>query len=61
MRKSFDSLSTIVAEQLKHDPLSGHLFIFTSKAARSREGAVLRAWRPGHLGVAAKGASIPSF
>jgi transposase len=31
MRKSFDSLSTIVAEQLKHDPLSGHLFIFTSK------------------------------
>src|SRR4029079_16622677 len=27
MRKSFDSLSTIVAEQLKQDPLSGHLFI----------------------------------
>jgi transposase len=31
MRKSFDGLATIVAEQLKHDPLSGHLFIFTSK------------------------------
>ncbi len=31
MRKSFDSLAAIVAEHLKHDPLSGHLFIFTSK------------------------------
>lgn len=31
MRKSFDGLATIVAEQLKHNPLSGHLFIFTSK------------------------------
>lgn len=31
MRKSFDGLAAIVAEQLKHDPLSGHLFIFSSK------------------------------
>jgi transposase len=31
MRKSFDGLAAIVAEQLKLDPLSGHLFIFTSK------------------------------
>ena len=31
MRKSFDSLSAIVAEQLGYDPLSGHLFVFTSR------------------------------
>jgi len=31
MRKSFDSLSALVAEQLGHDPLSGHLFVFTSR------------------------------
>jgi transposase len=31
MRKSFDGLSAIVAEQLRQDPLSGHLFIFTSR------------------------------
>jgi transposase len=31
MRKSFDSLSALVADQLGHDPLSGHLFVFTSR------------------------------
>ena len=31
MRKSFDGLAAIVAEQLGHDPLSGHLFVFASK------------------------------
>jgi transposase len=31
MRKSFDGLAAIVAEQLQQDPLSGHLFIFASK------------------------------
>ena len=31
MRKSFDGLSAIVSEQLRQDPLSGHLFIFTSR------------------------------
>jgi transposase len=31
MRKSFDGLSALVAEQLGQDPLSGHLFIFTSR------------------------------
>jgi transposase len=33
MRKSFDSLSALVQEQLKLDPLSGHLFVFRSKRA----------------------------
>lgn len=31
MRKSFDSLAAIVREQLKHDPLCGHLFVFRSR------------------------------
>lgn len=31
MRKSFDSLAAIVQEQLKLDPLSGHLFVFRSR------------------------------
>ena len=31
MRKSFDGLSALVAEHLGQDPLSGHLFIFTSR------------------------------
>ena len=31
MRKSFDGLSALVVEQLGQDPLSGHLFIFTSR------------------------------
>ena len=36
MRKSFDGLSALVAEHLGQDPLSGHLFIFTSRR-RDRE------------------------
>ncbi|MEX2138903.1 MAG: IS66 family insertion sequence element accessory protein TnpB [Pirellulales bacterium] len=31
MRKSFDSLASVVADQLKLDPLSGHLFVFRSR------------------------------
>jgi transposase len=31
MRKSFDSLATLVRDHLKHDPLQGHLFVFRSK------------------------------
>lgn len=33
MRKSFDSLSALVSETLREDPLSGHLFVFRSKRA----------------------------
>ena len=31
MRRSFDGLAEIVRHQLKDDPLSGHLFIFTNR------------------------------
>ena len=30
LRKSFDSLAGVVRESLRLDPLSGHLFVFTS-------------------------------
>jgi transposase len=31
MRKSFDSLQTLVREQLELDAFAGHLFVFTSR------------------------------
>ncbi len=31
MRKGFDGLSALVSGQLKHDPLSGELFIFVGR------------------------------
>mgnify|MGYP000882391597 CR=1 FL=1 len=31
MRKGFDSLAALVREHLKHDPLSGHLFLFVGR------------------------------
>jgi transposase len=31
MRKSFDTLSALVAEKMKHDLFTGHLFLFVSK------------------------------
>jgi transposase len=32
MRKGFDSLAAVVREHLKHDPLSGSLFLFVSRS-----------------------------
>ena len=31
MRKGFDTLAALVREFLKHDPLSGHLFLFVGR------------------------------
>ena len=31
MRKGFDGLFGLVRDQLKQDPLSGHLFLFTNR------------------------------
>jgi transposase len=31
MRKGFDSLAALVRDHLKHDPLSGHLFLFVGR------------------------------
>jgi transposase len=36
MRKGFDGLALLVQERLKHDPHSGHLFVF-----RGRRGGLL--------------------
>jgi len=33
MRKSFDGLSAIVKNHFRHDPLSGHLFVFINRCA----------------------------
>jgi transposase len=31
MRKSFDTLAEVVRQHLRHDPLSGHVFVFRNK------------------------------
>ena len=31
MRKGFDTLATLVRTELRHDPLSGHLFLFVGR------------------------------
>jgi transposase len=38
MRKGFDGLALLVQETLKHDPHSGHLFVFRGR--RADQGAV---------------------
>jgi transposase len=43
MRKGFDGLALIVQETLKHDPHSGHLFVF-----RGRRGELIKClWHDG--------------
>jgi transposase len=44
MRKGFDTLAALVKEFLKHDPLSGHLFLFVS---RGRERLKILHWEGG--------------
>jgi transposase len=31
LRKSFDTLAEVVRQHLRHDPLSGHVFVFRNK------------------------------
>lgn len=51
MRKGFDGLFGLVRDQLGHDPLSGHLFLFTN---RSRTRLKVLAWDGSGLWVCAK-------
>jgi transposase len=44
MRKGFDTLAALVREFLKHDPLSGHLFLFVS---RGRDRLKILHWETG--------------
>lgn len=51
MRKGFEGLYGVVRDQLGHDPLSGHLFLFTNKT-RTRVKALV--WDGSGLWVCAK-------
>jgi transposase len=44
MRKGFDTLAALVREHLKHDPLSGHLFLFVG---RGRDRLKILHWENG--------------
>jgi len=51
MRKGFDGLYGLVRDELKHDPLSGHLFLFSNRG-RTRLKALV--WDGSGLWVCAK-------
>ena len=51
MRKGFDGLFGIVRDQLGHDPLSGHLFLFTNRTHTRLKALV---WDGSGLWVCAK-------
>lgn len=51
MRKGFDGLYGLVRDHLNHDPLSGHLFLFTN---RSKTRLKALAWDGSGLWVCAK-------
>lgn len=51
MRKGFEGLHGLVRDQLKQDPLSGHLFLFTNKTKTRLKALV---WDGSGLWVCAK-------
>jgi transposase len=51
MRKGFDGLYGLVRDHLRHDPLSGHLFLFTNKTKTRLKAMV---WDGSGLWVCAK-------
>jgi transposase len=51
LRKSFDGLSNDVRQVLRHDPLSGHVFIFLN---RRRNQVKLLVWTRGGLTIVHK-------
>jgi transposase len=58
LRKSFSGLHGIVRDVLKHDPGSGHLFIFTNKSRRRLK---LYCWDGSGAWVATKRLSAGRF
>ena len=53
LRKGFNGLAALIANELQHDPYSGHLFVFRGKrgdylkmSSRSRPCSILWARRP---------------
>jgi transposase len=51
MRKGFDGLYGLVRDQLAHDPLSGHLFLFSNRTRTRLKGLI---WDGSGLWVCAK-------
>lgn len=51
MRKSFDTLSTLVREELRSDPLAGDIFVFVSK---NRQRVKILVWDISGFWVCAK-------
>jgi transposase len=51
MRKGFEGLYGVVRDQLRHEPLSGHLFLFTNKTKTRLKALV---WDGSGLWVCAK-------
>lgn len=58
MRKSFDSLAQVVREFLKHDPLSGSLFVFRNRGGQL---AKILWWDEGGLAIYYKRLERGSF
>jgi transposase len=58
MRKGFEGLFGLVRDHLGHDPLSGHLFLFTNRTRRRLKALV---WDGSGLWVCAKRLERGSF
>ncbi len=52
MRKSFDSLHTLVREHLELDALAGHLFVFTSRRRDQARFRIPIGFRSGRIPLA---------
>lgn len=58
LRQSFDGLSNLVRQVLRHDPLGGHVFIFVN---RRRNQVKLLAWTRGGFTIVHKRLEVGTF